>query len=724
MKLPSEQKRILKTFVLQYSQAYCGLACLASITQFHGGYTTQEHLQKVSGTNLNGTSMLGLYHAAQSLGFTAAGFEAEIEKLKAIEEPVILHTVNSDNLNHFVVCYSFHNGTFTIGDPAKGIVQLTEKELHTIWKSKALLKLSPGQKFKSIKTASNKKRQWIIELIRPDLPLLTVAAILGILISLLNLATAIFTQKLIDQFLPSRELNQVITGLALLGFVLLGRAVLSLIRSVLILRQGKEMNYRLIGDFFSKLLFLPKPFFDSTTKGDMVARLNDAQRIQKVVVNLSSQVAIDLLIVLTSVIYIFILAPATGFIVLGAFPLFGGIAWHFNSQVIKAQKSVMQNYATTETRYIDTLQGIYAVKAFNSENWFSRIVSGVYRIYLESIFHLGMVSSKMVFWITIGSTLWMTLIISSGIYLVWMESIRLGEMMAIITIAGSLGTSLVSIAMSPVQFQEARIAFDRMFEFSSSEPEYSSSPALQPQETFETDQFSIQIRNVSFRFPGKSNLLSQLNLTINHGELIAIFGEVGSGKTTLLDLLMRMQQNEQGSITLNNEDWNRVATPQWRKMIAVVPQHVGLFNATILENIAMEENPDPEGVVNFCRVHGFHHYIMELQQGYATVVNENSSNLSGGQRQLIALARAMYKKPKLLLLDEATAAMDRRTEQFVMKLLMERKSHQATVMVTHRADLASLADTVYVIDNKKISVSGHPEYVKAHSPLFSASFAD
>jgi ATP-binding cassette subfamily B protein len=148
----------------------------------------------------------------------------------------------------------------------------------------------------------------------------------------------------------------------------------------------------------------------------------------------------------------------------------------------------------------------------------------------------------------------------------------------------------------------------------------------------------------------------------------------------------------------------------------VVEQHVQLFNGTILENIALNEKPDVEEVVQFCREFGFHDFIMEFQQGYATIVNENSTNLSGGQRQLVSLARALYSKPQLLLLDEATAAMGRRTERFVIELLNRIKKNMAIIFVTHRPQLARYTDRIYVLENKTISTSGsHNQLVSTNS---------
>ncbi len=286
--MKNNTRHINKTFVRQHSRFYCGLACLASVIRYHGGDTTQEKLQAISGTTLNGTSLLGLYQAAKKSGFNAGGYEATTESLKGMDTPVILHTITSEGFEHFVVCYGFNNGKFIIGDPGQGVVQLTETEVEAIWKSKALLKLTPDKGFKAHSAVRAKKREWFFQLIKPDMPVLGIAAFMGVIISVLGLATAIFTQKIIDRFIPEKDMGNLVAGLIIFGLVLIARAIMGYVRTVFLVRQGKDMNIRLVSGFFGKLLYLPKPFFDSTTTGDMVARLNDAQRIQRVVVSLSS----------------------------------------------------------------------------------------------------------------------------------------------------------------------------------------------------------------------------------------------------------------------------------------------------------------------------------------------------------------------------------------------------------------------------------------------------
>lgn len=716
--------KINKSFTRQHSQFYCGLACLASVVKYHGGETTQEKLREESGTTLNGTSLLGLYQAAQKIGFEVGGYEADIKNLKDQNEPLILHIIKDGTLEHFVVCYGFENSKFIIGDPASGIEYYTEEELASVWKSRTLLKLTPGKYFVTRKNETKNKHTWFLQLLKPDYPLLGIAAFLGIVISVLGLATAIFSQKLIDRILPEKDTRTLVLGLIIFAVILIARAVIMYVRAIFLVRQSREMNVRLISSFFGKLLFLPKPFFDSTSTGDMVARMNDAGRIQKTVVYLSSQVVIDVLVVLVSAGYIFVYSVSTGLFSLLSIPVFSLLAWHYNKKIIVAQREVMQSYAATESKYIDTINGIKTIKTFNRENLFAKVVNVVYGFFMLKVFGLGLLGAKMNLWITTGSALLLTGIISWTAWLVLQEQLLLGQMMAIITLVGSLAASVINIAMANIQLQEARVAFDRMYEFASAEPEYNPEDATKETGNHKFQIDKLEIRNLNFRFPGKGLLLKDISFDVNRGEIITFFGEIGCGKSTLLSILQRFHRIESGTILVSNKNWNSFSTKAWRNHVAVVEQHVQLFNGTVLENISLQEKPDFDQVVTFCQKYRFHDFIMEFQQGYATIINENSSNLSGGQRQLIALARAVYSQPQLLLLDEATAAMGRRTEKFVIELLNNLKKEIPVVFVTHRPQLARYTDRIYVIENKTVSAFGnHTDLIKSNS-FYRAAFEE
>lgn len=225
------QKLIQKTWIQQLDQSDCGVACLASIIKFHGGESKAEKLREVSGTSKYGTTLLGLYQAANQLGFDAKGYEAEMENLKKIDQPVILHVTMNKQLNHYVICHGFEKNFFTIADPGKGVSKYTEGELLAIWETKTLLQLKPNEQFVKKEAINSRRKQWILNLVKEDYNILTTALFLGIIITVLGLATAIFSQKLIDDILPARDDSKLILGLTLLGLLLFSRSGLSYLRA-------------------------------------------------------------------------------------------------------------------------------------------------------------------------------------------------------------------------------------------------------------------------------------------------------------------------------------------------------------------------------------------------------------------------------------------------------------------------------------------------------------
>jgi ABC-type bacteriocin/lantibiotic exporter with double-glycine peptidase domain len=722
MKTTKELKFIKKTFTKQYSQFYCGLACLTSIVKYHGGETTQEKLRDTSGTTLQGTSLLGLYQSAQKLGFEVKAYEADLENLKKMEAPVILHILKDGNLEHYVVCYGYENDKFIIGDPGWGIIEYREEELKAVWKSKAMLQLKPGKDFIRKEFQSRNMFVWFKELIKDDIPILLVAAFMGMVLAVLGLAVAIYTQKLIDKILPSANKELLFKSLAIFIAILLAKAFIGYIRGIFLIRQSKEMNIRIVSSFFGKLMLLPQSFFDCTSTGDMIGRLNDSQRIQRVVINLSSNILIDILIIVSSLVYIFMLSVSTGLISLLSIPVFGLLAWKYNRIIIEKQREVMQTYASTESKYIDTIQGVKVIKSGNKETLLSKVVQSVYNFFQGKVYELGILGNKISLLAQLASVVLISGVIAWTSFLVLDKQLLLGQMMAIVSIVGSLVTSVISTAMANIQFQEAKIAFERMYEFSAAEPEYEpQAPSPMPHApSIDT----LELKDLNFRFPGKSLLLKDINMRFEKGQIATIFGEIGCGKSTLISVLQWFYPIESGEIRINGSNWSGITIPEWRSQIGVVSQQVKLFNGTILENICLEENPKVQEVIDFCRETGLDTFIKEFQQGYATIINENSTNLSGGQQQLIALARALYQKPQVLLLDEATAAMDRRTEQFVLKLLQRFKKEMIIIFVTHRVQLARQTDRIYVIENKRISASGTHEDVIVDNQLYREAFEE
>jgi ATP-binding cassette subfamily B protein len=278
------------------------------------------------------------------------------------------------------------------------------------------------------------------------------------------------------------------------------------------------------------------------------------------------------------------------------------------------------------------------------------------------------------------------------------KTITTGEMIAILQMTTLLVQTSVLVALTNIQIQEAKVAADRMFEFSSAEPEYDVS-ALTAEPGYPLAAIkTLRVENISFRFPGKKQLLRDISFELNIGEIVALTGESGQGKSTIFQILQKFYQNEQGEVFVNGRRLSEVNSVTWRKKLGVVQQDIMIFSGSLAANICVSDSETDIGKVeSFCKNFGFDKYFSQFPQGYHTVLGEGGVALSGGQKQLMALARSLYSSPSLLLLDEPTSAMDAYTERFVINLLRSLKERLGILIISHKDSLTQLADKIYSI---------------------------
>lgn len=704
------KKHIEKTHTLQLDQSDCGVACLMSLIKLNGGNNSIEKLRELSGTTKQGTTMLGLYQVANQIGFTAEGCEADLNALIEHKQPVILHVVIENQLQHYVVCYKYDSDKgFLIGDPAKGIYYLSADGLDKIWVSKSCLTLEVNDNFVKAETEKNSQKKWFLDLLKEDYKLLWISVLLGVFVAGLGLAMSLFSQKLIDDILPSNNIKKLVSGIGLLTVLLLARVGISALREFFLLQQSKDFNNRINTNFFSSLLQLPKPFFDTRKIGELVARLNDTQRVQRVIKMLASSLVIDVLVSIISMVFLFMYSWKIGLISLLSVPIYFYIIYRSNKKIINSQKEVMQSYAFNESNYINTIQGIATIKNDNKQDVFNKTNEAVFANFQDKIFNLGKINIALSWQSGLASVFFLIGVLVYTSIQVFNKEIKLGELMAILGIVSSLMPSIANLALISIPINEAKIAFNRMYEFASIEKEKEEGLPI-------SEINSIAIKNLSFRFAGRSELFTNINLNIEKGKFTAIVGESGSGKSTLGQILQRFYNFENGVIIVNNQyQLNKIELKSYRNLIGVIPQEITIFNGNVIDNILLGNSDSPENIIQFLTYFGFDVYFNQLPQGLATILGEEGINLSGGQKQIIALARVLYKKPQFLILDEATSAMDRNTENFTMNLFEKIKPNCAIFFISHRLNaLKNIADVIYVLDKKTISHFGsHNELMQS-----------
>ncbi|AQX87860.1 MULTISPECIES: peptidase domain-containing ABC transporter [Elizabethkingia] len=690
-------KHLSKTFTLQKDQADCGIGCLLSLIRYYGGNATVESLREKSGTSKQGTTLLGLYQAANSIGFDAEGCEADIKALVEHGEPVILHVIMDEKYEHYVVCYYYENNKFCIGDPARGIIYWSKEELEQYWRTKTCLTLKPNTDFIKTEYTNKAKKEWLFNLLKKDQEAIYTIIVLGVVLTLLGMSMSIFSQKLIDDILPQRKLKVLMLSIAFLGFLLFARVAIQALRDLYIVKQNKSFNERINYSFFSSLLHLPKIFFDTRKIGDFVARLNDTQRIQNVIKQLITATTVDILSVFISLGFLFFYSWKLAVICLILSPIIFYIIFSFNKRIIESQQEVMQAYSQNEANYIDSIRGIEVIKNFSRQDIFLKRNQNIFGLFQSKIYELGRLNLRISLTSGLVLVVFLLLILAFSSYHVLNNNIKIGELMAIIGISSSLLASITNLALVSIPIQEAKVAFDRMFEYSSIKPEAIDGIAL--------DQInSINIQGIDFRYNGRSKLLEDVSLVLEKGKITTLLGESGNGKTTLAEILQKNYKPEAGNIIINGEyNLEEISLSSWRDLIGIVPQNIQLFNGSVAQNIVLDEQINEERLNSLVTDFGFAKFISSLPQGWGTLVGEEGINLSGGQKQLLGWMRALYHNPEFLILDEPTSSLDKETRSFIYSLISKLKSKKVIFIISHYIeDLHNISDNIIVLRDKTI----------------------
>lgn len=710
-------KEIKKHSVLQHDSTDCGAACLVSVINYLGGYTTIEKIRRLSGTSKSGTTMLGLYQAALECGIDATGYEATIPDIIDYNNILILHVSQENGAEHFMVCYGYENERFILWDPAKGLAFMTIKDLEKIWISKKCLGLIPNDSFKFEKENRGIKRVWLLNVLRPDSNLLIISIFIGISIAALGLVMAIFTQELIDKILPSKDIKLLILALALVFILLSARIVLGSLRQLILLSQGQSFNIRIVDDFFGSLLHLKKSFFDTRKTGDFVGRLNDTIRIQRVLTEFVSAYIIDLLVVVISLSILFFYSRTVAYFTLLSLPIFFIMVYRWNNKIISSQREVMSGYAMNESNYIDSLRGITEIKSLNWQNMFRERNRIIFSDFQDKSVSLGKIKVKIGLITGVSGTLYLiAVLLYTSIRVIKLQMTE-GELLAILSISSNILPSVLSLALIAIPVNEANVAMSRMFEFSQIDPEDLATRNSGDEIRFE----KIELKNISFRFPGRKLLLENVNVSMGKGLIISLVGESGGGKSTLINIIMRFYEAEGGKIIINeNIEAGEIPMKIWRSGIGIIPQEIHIFNGTILQNLLSDYTEDKiKELLLLIREYGLESYFDSFPSGLMTLVGEEGLNLSGGQKQIIAFVRAIFRNPDFLLIDEGTSDMDTGTEKIIINLILRLKSKMGILMVSHKINLIKkISDMIFVMENGTMSISGRHEDLLKENNLY------
>lgn len=566
------------------------------------------------------------------------------------------------------------------------------------------------------KKVSINTRFW--SLIRPHKSVLIQALFGAIIYTILGLSTSIFVQKIVDFVLVDGNRNL----LNLMGIIMVALLAVQLFigtaKTIFTIKTGQMIDANLILGYYKHLLKLPQQFFDTMRVGEIISRVNDAVKIRAFLNDVSINFFVNIFIVFFSFALMFTYYWKLALLILIVIPLYLAIYWISNKINKKAQRKLMEDSAELESQLVESLNAMSTVKRFGLEDFanekteqrFIKLLGSVYTSSMNSLF--SSTSSEFISRIITIILLWV------GAGFVLDNEITPGELLSFYALVGYFTSPVAGLIGMNKTVQDAVIAANRLFEVMDLEQE-----DTQNQIELTTDKIGdIKFEKVSFRYGTRVQVFTDLNLTIPKGKFTAIVGESGSGKSTLMSLLQNIYPIQNGNINIGNYDIQYFKNNSLRKLIAVVPQKIDLFAGNVIENIAIGDfEPDMQQIIDISNMLGIMEFIETLPKGFETYLGENGATLSGGQRQRIAIARALYRKPEILILDEATSSLDAKSEQFVQEAINYLKEMNKTVIViAHRLSTIYHADKIIVLDDGEVVEEGtHDELIIAKYHYFS-----
>jgi ATP-binding cassette subfamily B protein len=723
---------------LQPDTKDCGPTCLKIIAKHYGKALNIQHLRSLSETTREGSNLLFLSDAAEKIGFRTLGVKLNLKRLEEATLPCVLHW----NSNHYVVLYKIKKGIYCISDPAFGLLEYHEKEFLKFWignnanettEEGIALLLEPTPKFYQNEFEKEDKKAFGFSLLFNYIfpyKSFVIQLIIGLLAgSLLQLIFPFLTQSIVDVGVQNHNIHFIYLILFAQLFLFFGKTALELIRSWILLHLSTRINISLISDFFIKLMNLPISFFDVRMTGDIMQRINDHHRIERILTTSS-------LNVLFSLINMLIMGGVLAYYNLKIFAVFfAGSFLYFFLVVLFLKRREKLDYkrfaevSQEQSKVIELINGMQEIKLHNAEKqkrWGWEFIQA--RLFKVSMKGLVLEQTQ-----NIGSNfineLKNIIIIFLSAKLVIDGQITLGMMMAISSIVGSLNGPILQLINFIREAQDAKISLARLSEIHEKEDETQQEESQTHEIPKEAD---IVIKDLSFRYIGSDmNVLENLNLTIPANKITAIVGTSGSGKTTLMKLLLKFYEPNIGEISLSTKkdeiasypamtDLKNIAQKTWRSHVGTVMQEGYIFNDTIANNIAIGVDIiDKKKLVYAADVANIKDFIQDYPLGYNTKIGMEGVGMSTGQKQRLLIARAVYKNPEMLFFDEATSALDANNEKEIMEKLSIFFKDKTVVVIAHRLSTVMNADQIVVLEKGKIVEMGsHSELVEKRGNYF------
>jgi ATP-binding cassette subfamily B protein RaxB len=678
---------------LQTEAAECGLAAIGMVACFHGHRVDLAALRRRFTVSLKGSTLAFLMQVAGRLNLAPRPLRLELDELIQLRAPCILHW----DLNHFVVLKAVDARGAIVHDPAFGVRRLTHAQLSKHFTGIAL-ELTPTNEFKAL---DDRRRIRLRDLLGPVTGLhrsLAQIFVMALALQAIAIVTPFYMQWAVDGAVVSAD-RDLLTVLGL-GFLLLTivQVILTAVRSWVVLYLSTTLNLQWLANVFSHLLRLPVSYFEKRHLGDVVSRFGAVNTIQRTLTSSFVEALIDGVMAIATLAMMFVYSAMLSAVAIMAVLSYGVLRWAFYDPLKRATEEQIVHTAKQQSHFLETVRGVQSIKLFGRQEerrsrWLNLVVDAVNQDLVTQKLGLGFRSANgLVFGVERISIVWL------GALLVLDSAFSIGMLFAFMSYKDQFSARVAGLIDKMIDLRMLNLQGERLADIVLTPPEQAAQDAA-PQAM----DASLEVRELSFRYSDMEPfVLLNCSFSVAPGESVAIVGASGGGKTTLVKLMLGLLAPTDGKIFAGGLDIQKLGIDRYRKLVGTVMQDDQLFAGSIADNICFfDPSPDQSAIEHFARMAAVHDDIAAMPMGYNTLIGDMGAALSGGQKQRILLARALYKRPRILFLDEATSALDVQKEKAVNDAIRSLKLTR--IIIAHRPETIASAERVIVLQGGKVA---------------------
>ncbi len=683
--------------IIQSEFAECGHACIAMIANFWGHEIDLYGLRKIAIPSIKGVTLLDITTILDNLNFKTRALKVSLEELHLVKTPAILHW----NMNHFVVLKKVRKNKITIYDPAIGARCYTKEEASKCFTG-IVLEVEKANDFRVV-TAKNKITLFdLVKTTRGINAFLIWLLLLSFVIEFLGLLSPLFMQYVTDDVIVFNDINN-LYGIATAFIILLFFQVFTeYIRGSMVIYISNNLTEQFSSNVVKHILKLPLNFFEARHKGDIQSKFQSIDQIQKKLTTDFINTVLDGLMILVNLVVMLVYSSLLTMLVLGSLFIYFSIRYSSYRFLKNHTESSIVQHAKAASVFLETIQGILPIKSFSKEKirfntWRNCYINSLNEdIKVSRVNLLYQIANQLLF------SFEYIVVICIGASLVLSSKFSIGMLMAFLSYRNLLVNKSSLFMQNVFDYKLISIQLSRLSDLLFHEPEVRDQDNRKFSANKTQVNGSLKLAMLSFKYnPIDQYILKNINLEIHPGEKVAIIGPSGCGKTTLMKVLIGLINKTEGEIYIDGIPIHEFGLKNYREITASVMQEDSLLSGSILDNISFfDENLDIEQVYKVAKLAFIHDTIQNFPMGYETLIGEMGSMLSGGQKQRILLARALYKNPKILFLDEATSHLDSENEKSINNSLKSLNITQ--IIVAHRQETIDMADKV--VELKKLNV--------------------